>query len=384
MDYLALADAVLEKRAALWEQRKVVIADVKLADAEKRAKVETIDAEMKAMAKEATDHIRAGEQEALEHRAAVLASTRGRKGASEWRSIVPSAHEWRALVAEGTPAAGGYAVPTKVSEQWIDKLRAQSTFLRAPGLNVIRYDYGKSFTIPQLTASTDPAVVGEGNAIPEGSLTFAGVSLDPVKYAALYRASSEIVEDSSVDIEDLIGQTLIRDVANIVDKDAFVGAGSTTALAGLTLAANSTAVNLATGNTSVKWDDVIDAVGAIMGTGGTPTVVWANVTEWKNLIKQREGSGATAGGYLAGSVTTDPSKAAMGLPLLPTINLPARTVIVADATRVWVGVRRDVRLARSEEWKFQEDSLGYRATYRIAGVRVAEATSIQKIVASAT
>jgi HK97 family phage major capsid protein len=185
-------------------------------------------------------------------------------------------------------------------------------------------------------------------------------------------------------MEQLVAQTLIRDIAAVVDRDCFVGAGGTTALAGLTAAGNSTAVNLATGNTTVEWDDIIDAVGSIMGLGGMPTVVWANVTEWKNLMKQREGTGATAGGYLAGSVTTDPAKAALGLPLLPSISLPAKTVIVADASRIFVGVRKDVRLARSEQWKFDSDAIGYRATYRIAGVRVAEATSVQRIVSSAT
>jgi HK97 family phage major capsid protein len=384
MDYLELAKAALEKRARAFEQRNAVIADTALTAADKRSRITAIDAEMVAYATEAEGHIRTAESEVevrkLNEKAANLSNTRGNRG--EWRAMVPDVQEWRALIGEATPTSGGYAVPSNVAKLWVDKLRAQSTFLRAPGLNVVPFE-GKQFTIPQLSASTDPAVVGEGAAIPEGSLTFAGVVLNPGKYAALYRASHEILDDSSVNMDDLIGGTLIRDIANIVDKDSFQGSG-TNALTGLTAAANSTATNLVTGKTVVSWDDVIAAYGRIAATGGTPTVVWASVDMWTALVSAREGTGATAGGYLAGSVTNDPSKAAFGLPLYPTMNLPVRTVIVADASRAFVGIRKDIRLARSEDWKFDSDSVGYRATYRIAGVAVAEATSVQRIVASAT
>ncbi|MEU5788782.1 phage major capsid protein [Micromonospora purpureochromogenes] len=378
MDFHAMATAALEKRAAVYEQRSAVMADESLTDTDKRSRVEAFDADMRALEVEARGHL---EVQELNERAALLAAGGGRGRNGEWRSLVPTDREYRALIAEGTPAAGGYAVPTKVSEQWIDKLRAQSTFMRAPGLNIIRFQYGNKLVIPQLTASTDPTVVGEGNAIPEGSLTFAGPALDPVKYAALYRASNEMVDDASIDVEDLVGQTLVRDIANVVDKDAFQGAGGVNALAGLTAAGNSTAVNLSAGVTAVRWDDIIDAYGSIAAIGGTPSVVWASVDMWKALVKARENG--TNGGYLAGSVTNDPARAAMGLPLLPTANLPVRTVIVADASRVFFGIRKDIRLAQSESWKFDSDSIGYRATIRVAGIRVAEPTSVQRIVAAA-
>lgn len=385
-DFVAAANAAIERRSALFEQRAAVAADTTLSATERRSRLEALDAEMAALAKDATGHIEAAEREAelrsLNERAVKLASRKGDAG--EWRNMVPTLHEWRTLISEATPAAGGYAVPENVAKVWVDKLRAKSTFLRAPGLNVIPFAEGSKFTVPQLTASTDPAVVGAGNAIPEGTLTFGGIALDPVKYAALYNATSEIVEDSSVSMEELVGQTLVRDIANVVDRDAFQGAGGTTALAGLNLAANSTITNLPAGTTVVAWDNVIDGVADIMGYGGMPTVIWASVDSWKALMKERTNvGGAGTGEYMAGDVTTDPARAALGLPLYPTANLPARTVIVCDASRVFVGVRRDIRLARSEEYKFDSDVVSWRATYRVAGISVAEATSTQVIVAAA-
>ncbi|MFG1997118.1 phage major capsid protein [Actinoplanes sp. NPDC048988] len=384
---MALADTALNQRAALFEQRKNVANDGSLSNADKRSRIESIDRQMDDLEAEARGHVKAAESELrikeLNAEAArmVAGTNRNSRNSMEWRSIVPTENEWRALVAEGSPAAGGYAVPTKVASEWIDKLRNQSVFMQAPGLRVIPFD-GAKFVIPQLTASTDPAVVGEGNAIPEGSLTFAGPSLTPVKYAALYRASSEVIEDASVDVEALVGDTLVRDIGQVVDKDAFSGAGSATALLGLTAAGNSAVTTLSTGKTTVTWADVIAAYGRIAATGSTPTVIWASVDMWTALVSERE-NGAT-GAFLAQSVTADPARAAMGLPLLVSNNVPARTVIVADASRIFCGIRRDIRLAKSDQWKFDSDTIGYRATYRIAGSFAAEATSVQRIVAAAS
>src|SRR5205085_1768688 len=156
----------------------------------------------------------------------------------------------------------------------------------------------------------------------------------------------------------------------------------TTALKGLTAAGMSTNTALAAGQTVVKWDLVIDAYAAVVAAGAAPTVIWASADMYGPLLKERE-SGAN-GAYLQGSVTGDPAKAALGLPILVSGNLPARMVIVADASRVFVGVRSDVVVKVSEDAGFTTDAVGFRATYRVAGLVVAEAGSVQRITASAT
>jgi HK97 family phage major capsid protein len=333
----------------------------------------------------AEDRAQDGDAEfrAASERAALLSTgapeQRNANGA-EWNEIVPSHKEWRALVATGTPASGGYAVPTGVSRQWIDKLRAQSVFMSAPGLNVIPFENAK-FVIPQLSASTDPAFTAEGAVISEGTLTFAGPSLDPIKFAVLYTASSEMIEDSAVNVEDLIGKTMIADLGAKVDAQFFQGTG-TNQLAGLSLAANSTTTTLAAGVTAVRWDDIIDAYAAIIATGARPSVVWASPDMWKGLAKARENG--TSGMYLSGGVTNDPVSAALGLPLLTSASIPARTVYVAAADRLFCGVRRDITIDISRDYRFNEDVTSYRGTYRIAGVRAAEATSCQRILAAAS
>ncbi|MCY1145258.1 phage major capsid protein [Actinoplanes sp. Pm04-4] len=300
---------------------------------------------------------------------------------AEWRGLIPDNDEWRALVNEGTPSAGGYSVPAGVSNKWIDKLRTQSVFMAAPGLNVVPFSNAK-FTIPQLATSSDPAYTAEGAQIAEGTLTFAGPTLDPIKFASLFTASSEVIEDSAVDVPNLVSSTMLRDLTNKVDRSLFAGTG-TNDLAGLSLAANSTAMSLAAGVTAVRWDDVIDAYVSILTQGGMPTVIWAHPLQWAALVKARE-NGASGGAYLAGTPSGDPIRSAMGLPILPSANVPVRTVFVADGTRLYVGIRRDFALSKSVDYKFDSDVTSWRLTHRIAGVKAAEATSCVKIVAAAS
>jgi HK97 family phage major capsid protein len=59
-------------------------------------------------------------------------------------------------------------------------------------------------------------------------------------------------------------------------------------------------------------------------------------------------------------------------------------VIVADPTRIHLGVRSDVQVAMSEQFEFAKDLTAWRLTWRIAGLAVDNAAAVQVIKASAT
>ncbi|MFJ7089895.1 phage major capsid protein [Streptomyces mirabilis] len=357
-----------EGRAAL---RKVLEDDAETAreHAEHRAATEAREAEIRALVANVAGIVTPG------------GTPEGLPGESDqWRSLLPSASEYRALVAEGTPGAGGYAVPQKVADRAVEFLRAQSVFMRVPGINIHRFE-GGSFVLPSLTSTTNPGVVAEGSPISEATPAFGGMTFAPIKYADLYRASNEILEDAAFSLRDLIAGVMLRNIATQVDKDAFQGTG-TGSLTGLTKAGIGTAVNLATGNTQIPWDSIIDAYSDIEAAGATPGVIWASPDQAKGLRKARENG--TNGGYLAGQVTDPVAKSGLGLPIYVSANLPAKTVIVAAPDRIHVGLRSDVRIAMSEDYAFAQDVTGFRATYRIAGLVVDAPAALQVIKASAT
>ncbi|MFF3407511.1 phage major capsid protein [Streptomyces sp. NPDC002742] len=327
---------------------------------------------------------REAEIRALVEKAGTVVVPNGGSGfpdeSSAWRSILPSGNEFRTLLNTGSPGSGGYAVPAKTADTYVEHLRAASVFLRVPGINVHRFE-GGVFTLPNLTSSTTPGVVAEGAAIPEGTATFAGLSFPPIKYADLYRASNEVLDDAAFEMRNLISGVMIRNIATQVDKDAFQGTG-TASLAGLTKAGMGTAVNLSVGNTVVKWDHIIDAFSDIEAAGAVPAVIWASPDMGKALRKERENG--SNGGYLAGQVTDRVTEKGLGLPIYVSANLPAKTVIVADPTRLHIGVRSDVRVAVSEDFGFDKDLTAFRATYRVAGLAVDAPSALQVIKASAT
>ncbi|MEU6667592.1 phage major capsid protein [Streptomyces sp. NPDC046727] len=386
--YERQAKAALEERSKLIAELRTVEADSKLSAAEKRERFERIDRDVNRLEAEARDAVERGEREAevrsLAARAGGVVTPHGGSdlpGESEqWRSLLPSGNEFRALVAEGSPGSGGYAVPTVTADKYVEHLRAASVFLRVPGINVHRFQ-GGSFVLPNLTSSTTPGVVAEGAAIPESTATFAGLTFAPVKYADLYRASNEVLDDAAFEMRNLISGVMVRNIATQVDKDAFQGTG-TASLSGLTKAGIGTAVNLTTGNTVVKWDHIIDAFSDIEAAGATPAVIWASPDMGKALRKERENG--TNGGYLAGQVTDPVIQKGLGLPIYVSANLPAKTVIVADPTRIHIGVRSDVRVAVSEDFGFDKDLTAFRATYRVAGIAVDTAATVQVIKASAS
>ncbi|MFI9186240.1 phage major capsid protein [Streptomyces goshikiensis] len=297
-----------------------------------------------------------------------------------WRSVLPSGSEFRALVSVGSPASGGYAVPSKVADRCVEYLRAASVFLRVPGINVHRFE-GGSFNLPNLTSATTPGVVAEGATIPEGTPNFASLTFAPIKYADLYRASNEVLADAAFEMRDLIAGVMMRNIATQVDRDAFQGTGAAS-LAGLTKAGMGTAVNLGAGATQITWDHIIDSYSDIEAAGAMPAVIWASPDQAKGLRKARE-NGAN-GGYLAGQVTDPVASRGLGLPIHVSANLPARTVLIADPTRIHIGLRSDVRVAVSEDFGFDKDVTAFRATYRIAGLAVDAPAALHVIKASAS
>lgn len=327
---------------------------------------------------------REGEVRSLASRDAAVVTPSGGAAVGDdekaWRSLLPSASEYRALVAGSSPGSGGYAVPSKVADRAVEFLRAQSVFMKVPGLNIHRFD-GGSFVLPSLTSTTMPSVVAEGATIGEATPAFGGMNFAPIKYADLYRASNEVLEDAAFSMRDLIAGVMLRNIATQVDRDAFQGTG-TASLTGLTKAGVGNAVNLSAGNTQVSWDHVIDAYSDIEAAGAIPAVIWASPDQAKGLRKARENG--TNGGYLAGQVTDPVASRGLGLPIYVSASLPARTVIVAAPDRIHVGLRSDVRLAVSEDFGFAQDVTGFRATYRIAGLAVDAPAAVQVIKAASS
>lgn len=383
--YERQAKAALEDRAKLIGELRSVETNVKLSGAEKRERIEQIDRDVMRLEAEARDAVERGEREAevrnLAGRSGAPLLPHGGSGmpgeSDEWRSLMPSHSEYR-LISEGVPQDGGYTVPDQTSAKYIDALKAKSTFLRGLPAGSIHPFTSDTLSVPQLVSSTGADYVAEGQQIPTGQMVWGEVKFTAKKIGEIQWASSEVLEDSAVDQRRVIAENLLRDASLKFDADAFIGSGANPIKG---IVSQGTSTTLGTGKVTVTYDDVADAVARIEAANGTPSVVWASIDMAAALRKEKAtGSGV----YQGGSPTDSPASTAWGLPILPSAFLPAKTVIVADASRIVVGIRRSATVKVSEDARFDSDQVGFKLTMRVAGVSLAEASSAQIVKAAAS
>ncbi|MDF3141689.1 MULTISPECIES: phage major capsid protein [unclassified Streptomyces] len=325
---------------------------------------------------------REAEVRAIAEKAGALVMPIGGSGlpgdSDEWRALMSSLNEYRVATQGSVPSAGGYTVPDQMAGKYVDILKAKSTFLRAlPSENVLSFE-SDNLQVPQLTASSGEGYVDELATIPEGTMTWGSLTFPAKKIGRIQWASSEVLEDSRLDLRNIIGQNLLRDASLRFDKDAFTG-GLTDPIKGII--AQGVTTTLTAGNTVVKYDDLADAVARIEATNGAPSVVWAS-TDMAAALRKEKASGS--GTYQGGSPTESPASTAWGLPVLTSGHLPAKTVIVADSSRLIVGIRRNATIKVSEDARFDSDQVGFKLTMRVAGVSLAESTSVQIVKAAAS
>jgi HK97 family phage major capsid protein len=367
----------------LQEERRSILDDSRIPANEKRTKVAEIEGRIETTLSEARDRMHTHEALALEERAVGLPGSEnggiavrgGRAGEPEWRGLLPSRGEIRTLLeADADPSGGGWVVPTQTRASLIDMLVSRAVFLKGlPRENVLTFSTDK-FKVPRLGTSDEPAETAEGAVIADGDLTLTGHDLDSKKYAVLKHASNEILADSAVDLRRVLAADMTRQTAIKVDREAFQGAAGITGVI-----SQGTAVPLGSG-IDVDYDVLADAVADIEATNAEATVVYA-APDQAAVLRKLRADGAT-GEYLGGSPVSSPARTAWGLPVLVSTNVPAGHVLVVAGERLYFGIRQDVRLAASEHFKFDQDVVSFRSTFRGAGVVVAEATSVQVLQAN--
>lgn len=174
-----------------------------------------------------------------------------------WLTGARNEAEERAL-AEGTDAAGGFTVPSLVSAEFMDRLRENATVLQA-GARVFPFSGTDSLTIARLdTAPTLTWAAEAADTAAESAMNIAGTVFTPKTVRVIVLASREVWEDS-VNIEQLLKQTLIREFAAELDKVALVGSGSGAEPTGLRLLSGVTELDISAVLTAADpYNEIVD------------------------------------------------------------------------------------------------------------------------------
>lgn len=129
--------------------------------------------------------------------------------------------ERRALT-EGTDSAGGYTVPTILSAQLIDMMRAKSTVMAA-GARTVPLDSKVTYYAKLLTDPV-PAWRNEEGAFAESDPTFGRITFTARSLGVIVKVSRELMEDS-LNIAEALPNVIAKAMAAEVDRVALLGSG---------------------------------------------------------------------------------------------------------------------------------------------------------------
>ncbi|TFC21333.1 phage major capsid protein [Cryobacterium glucosi] len=245
--------------------------------------------------------------------------------------------------------------------KWTDRLRSASVFLKAaPRLVEVPMN---SLSIPVVSASVTVGARDENTVISPSDPTIAGVTLQPVSYAALSLVSNEAIRDSDGGVVDLVTTDLIRSTATKVDGTFFAGtyAASPYRTAGLTTLAG-------IGNIAKTGDhdlaSISDALSTLQGAGANTDrlAYFINPVDYAKIRKQLD---TTNRPLLTPDMSATGNQSIFGVPIFISANVPVKKSIMLDLDQVIVGIGAAVTMDLSEHYAFNSNATALRITTRV-------------------
>jgi len=162
-----------------------------------------------------------------------------------------------------TAGSGGDFLPTPLAATYIDLVRDLTVFRQV--FRVIPMP-GKTFDFPKILSG--PSVYYESTELTqeaiETTMTTGTVRLTARKFMAQLKASEEIFEDSSQNMDAIIREHFARAMAEAEEETCLVGDRSHTAASGTEAAA--TEANWYTKDHRLAWNGILTLAGDIVGT----------------------------------------------------------------------------------------------------------------------
>jgi len=228
--------------------------------------------------------------------------------------------------------------------------------------------------VPTLTDDVSAAWVAEGEEITPDDPTFTETAVTPSKVAALSIISREMAQDSSPASSEIVGASMVRDIARQVDA-AFFGALAAPAPSGLDALAGISTVNA--GTSWADLDPFAEAQSLAEAEYAMITGFVANPADVLALMTLKSATGSNAA-LLQPDPTAPATRQINGVPLYTSPAVTAGEVWAVPEERALAIVRDDVRLEVSNDAYFSSDRVGVRATMRV-GFAFPHPASIVKI-----
>lgn len=284
---------------------------------------------------------------------------------------------------EGTDNVGGYTVPEIVSSSLIWLRNEYGIARRYSRIYPMTSD---TLNVPNASTSTTTYYPGEATAITASDVTFSQVQLLAKKLAILTIVSKELNEDTVIDFGAMLAQDFAYGLALAEDAAAFQGDGTSTygSITGIMpriKALSATFANIAsmvvgptgsqTALSSFTLANFQNMVAKIQPYANQPRWYMHKQVFYNGVADKLIALGGNSIMDLQNAYGPEPTL--FGIPISFVQNMPSATgvskdvAILADLSKgVAFGDRRGVTVEVSDQVKFVEDALTFKATERYA------------------
>lgn len=236
-------------------------------------------------------------------------------------------------------------------------------------VTVINTESGNDIKVPTEASRSTAAAVTEADAVSESDPQFSTLTLRAHKFGALVQVSSELLNESGVDLIGYLADQFAMAIGTAVNSKLTVGTG-TTEPAGIVAGAGAGITGDAAVAGVFDADDLIDLAHSVNSAyARRPKAGWMmNRATLGDVRKLQDG----AGNYIFTPVVGGQDQL-LGYPIIENpdvvdVAATAKSVIFGDLgaymTRI-VGAGVDV--ARSDDYAFANDLVTFRATIRLDG-----------------
>jgi HK97 family phage major capsid protein len=287
--------------------------------------------------------------------------------------------ELRTNLSEGTTTAGGYLVPTLL-EGPIIKIRNQYGVM--PSQVKVRPMANDTLNVPNQTTAIAAGVIAEGSSISVSQQVFAQLQLVAQKVAVITEYSTELSEDSIVNLGDEVAFEHGYALAKFFDDAWWNGTGSATYanIVGcgynIVNTATENLVSAAAGHVSfakVTAADINSVLGSLPAYAVTDAKIYCSNYVYFNVFLRLA---AAAGGNSVLSLSQTLGKNWLGIPIVLSEVLPGQSANATVSQPVFyygnadqamcVGERRGITTAVSKDVFFVSDLVAVRSTQRLA------------------
>jgi HK97 family phage major capsid protein len=270
-----------------------------------------------------------------------------------------------------TKASTGAPVPTSFYDRVVELLRYTGPMLDENLTTILDTNGGENLQIPRTNAYSVGSVTAEGAVIGESDPSFSAfLTLGAYKYSFLTQVSTEMLEDSGVDILGYLGTNVGQGIGFAVNSALTIGTGTVQPNGIVT--SGSVAVTGGTGvSGAFTYNNVVD-------------LVYATNTAVRMMPSFRIMTGASGIAALrkltnpAGYYVFEPALQAgtpdrlLGYSLVENPHVvsaatAAKSLIAGDMKSFFVRRVGGIRLDRSDDFAFSSGLVTFRATMRVDG-----------------